>query len=91
MTFKELLSIAKRDLEDLTEVEHPDFRLEQAVYNEDARQWELVVSFLVHNVHRRNNPLSGTPLGLDYTRIFKSVHINAEGEMEGFYMYNQRA
>ena len=43
---KELLEIAKAELQDLTTVTNPDFRLEQAEFNKRENEWEIVVSYL---------------------------------------------
>ena len=44
-TFKQLLEVARQSLIGQTQVKEPDFRLEQAVLNENESIWDVVVSF----------------------------------------------
>jgi len=83
--FKELLQIAVEELKDLTTVENPDFRLEQAVFNETKKEWDIVVSYLVDNSNQRLNPIE-LP-GLKNQRVFKKLKVNSKKEILGFYIY----
>jgi hypothetical protein len=83
--FKDLLQIAVEELKDLTTVSNPDFRLEQAEYNDSENQWEIVVSFLVDNTNQRLNPIN-LP-GLTNQRVFKRLKINSQKEVMGFYIF----
>jgi len=83
--FKELLQIAVEELKDLTTVENPDFRLEQAVFNEAKKEWDIVVSYLVDNSNQRLNPIE-LP-GLKNQRVFKKLKVNSNKEVLGFYIY----
>ena len=58
ISLKELLEIAVSELSVLTTVSNPDFRLEQAEFIDTKNEWEIVVSFLVENTNKRNNPCS---------------------------------
>ncbi len=86
MTLKDLLHSASTQLKDLSTLDDPDFRLEQAVYKEDEKIWELIVSYLV-----RNNP-APTSLFADITlkhiRLYKKVNLDENGELAGFYLYD---
>jgi len=80
-SFKQLLDLAQAELQQLTRLENPDFRLEEAVYFRKHELWEIIVSFLVDNT---NPPIegSGTPkLSLKYLRLYKKISINNNGEM----------
>jgi hypothetical protein len=54
---KELLEITKAELQELTSVSNPDFRLEQAEFSKRDKEWEIVVSFLVPNTNKRSTPI----------------------------------
>lgn len=54
LSFKELLQIAKHNLKDLSPLQNPDFRLEQAEYKKDEQVWDVVVSFLVEILTKRS-------------------------------------
>lgn len=85
MTLKELLHIATETLRELSPLEDPDFRLEEAVLNRRSGDWEVVVSFLVPN---SNQQLSQENLPFKYTRRYKRVKIDAKTRtVHGFYMF----
>ena len=85
---KELLDIAKSQLQDLTKVQNPDFRLEQAVYNKNEDEWVIVVSFLVEKTNKRINTLGLPSFELEFQRIFKKLTINSTKEITGLYIFN---
>lgn len=80
-----LLQIAKVELKDLTTVGNPDFRLEQAVFNQSEKVWEIVVSFLVDNPVQKIDPIVFP--GYNSQRIYKRLKINDQKEVLGFYIY----
>jgi hypothetical protein len=90
MTLKELLDLAKQQLKDLSTLTNPDFRLEQAEFDEDDKTWEIIVSYLVENTNKRSNPLSALTSEYQYYRIYKKVIINEKKEIVGFYIYNNK-
>lgn len=83
--FKDLLEIAIEELKELTKVENPDFRLEQAEFNNKNKEWEIVVSFLIDNSfgHLGAHRLSG----LNIQRVYKKLRINSERQILGFYIF----
>lgn len=85
VNFKDLLKIAVTKLQDLTTVSNPDFRLEQAEFNDSQKEWDIVVSFLIDNTYQRLNPLN-LP-GLNNQRVYKRLKINSQQEVMGFYMF----
>jgi len=87
-TLKDLLSLSIANLKYLTDVETPDFRLEQAEFNKGKKEWELVVSFLVQNTNKRTGLVMLSEF--QYHRIYKKVRISAFGEFLGFYIYNNK-
>ena len=87
MNFKELLDIAKAELADLTSVDNPDFRLEQAEHDKETNVWEIVVSYLVENANRKIRPLTNLSAGFEYLRMYKALKINADKEVIGLYMF----
>ena len=90
MDFKEILEIAKSELQGLTSVPNPDFRLEQAEFDEEQNVWEVVVSYLVDNTNKKINPLTKISTGFEYLRMYKTVKINSDRQVEGFYMYEKQ-
>jgi len=89
MTLKELLNIARGQLVDLTTVQNPDFRLEQAEYKKDEGVWDIVISYLVENTNKRSNPITALS-EFQYHRIYKRLVINDKKEVLGFYIYNNK-
>jgi hypothetical protein len=90
MTLKQLLEIARGHLLPLTTVADADFRLEQAEFNKKDAVWEIIVSFLVENTNKKANPLTALASGFQFHRMYKKVKIKANGDFEGFYIYNNK-
>ena len=90
MKLSELLKIAEGGLKDLSPLENPDFRLEQAEYKESMEEWEIVVSYLVENTYKKMSPLASLSSEFKYFRIYKKVKINKENEIVGFYIYDDK-
>ena len=89
MVLKELLEIAKSQLDELTTLKNPDFRLEQAEFKKDEGIWDIVVSFLVENTNKRTTPIAALMSEFQFHRIYKRLKINnATKEILGFYIYN---
>lgn len=87
MQFKDLYQIAKKELGDIPNLVNSDFRLEQVQQqNNDKGGWEIVVSYLVKNDNKEQNPLSS--LIEPFERIYKRVKINNHGKVEAFFMHN---
>jgi hypothetical protein len=87
MELKELYQIAKAQLSETVNTENPDFRLEQAEYNEEQKEWEIVVSYLVKN-NEGNIPSSFVS---PFNRLYKRVRLNDKKEVLGFYIYGKSA
>jgi len=85
LKFKDLLKIAQDELKDLTTLPNPDFRLEQAEFNETENEWDIVVSFLINNSNQSLNAISFP--GFENQRVFKRLKINAQREVIGFYIF----
>lgn len=83
--FKDLLKIAIEELKDLTTIQNPDFRLEQAEYNDTTKEWDIIVSYLVDNANQSQNILNLPRLN-NY-RTFKKVTINSKKEVKGFCIF----
>jgi hypothetical protein len=90
LTFKDLLSLAKEHLKEMSTLTNPDFRLEQAEFNKDNNSWEIVVSYLVENTNKRTNPLTALTSEFQYLRMYKKIKINENGEIIGFYIFNNK-
>lgn len=90
MKLKELYAIAKKELGELSPLGNADFRLEQAEYNQEEKEWEIVVSYLVENTNKPIHPF--TPLATDFPfyRMYKKVKINDQNEVVGFYIYDKK-
>jgi hypothetical protein len=90
MTLKELIDIAKTELKDLSTLDNPDFRLEQAIFNKDENEWEIVVSYLVENTNKRTNAFSAITSEFQFLRMYKKLIINSDKQITGFYIYNNK-
>ena len=90
MTLKEIHQIAKNELQDLTTLPNPDFRLEQAEYNEENGIWDIVVSYLVENTNKRTSGLAMLSSDFQFHRMYKRLKINNQNEVIGFYIYNNK-
>lgn len=90
MTLKELLEIAKLQLKDLTTIQNPDFRLEEAEYMKDEKVWNIVVSYLVENTNKRGNPLGALSYEFQFHRIYKRIKIAEDKTIVGLYIYNNK-
>jgi len=89
MTLKELLEIAKNELKDLSNLENPDFRLEQAEYKKTEKNWEIVVSYLVENTNKRTSGLFVTS-EFQFHRIYKKIKIGDDKKILGLYIFNNK-
>ena len=90
MTLKELLDIAQLQLKDLSALETPDFRLEQAEYKTNEKIWEIVVSYLVENTSKSTTPSAALTSEYQFHRIYKKIKIDKDKNIVGFYMYDRR-
>ena len=90
MTLKDLLQLAKNQLRELSSLENPDFRLEQAVFKEEENQWDIVVSYLVENTNKKVSPFSSITSEFQYLRIYKKMLIGPNSEVIGFFIYNRK-
>ena len=89
MNLKELLCVAKSELKEMTTLENPDFRLEQAEYKKDSKIWDVVVSYLVENTNPKINPFSAISTEFKYHRIYKKIKIDENKSVIGLYMYDK--
>ncbi len=90
MNLKELYSIAQKELAVLSHLENPDFRLEQAEYNEVDKTWDIVVSFLVENTNKPVKPFATLSVDFPFHRMYKKVKINEKKELVGVYIFNNK-
>mgnify|MGYP006436123733 FL=1 len=89
MDLKDLLNTAKSELKEMTTLENPDFRLEQAEYKEDEGLWEIIVSYLVENTNPKNSPFSSITAEFKYSRIYKKLNIDENKNVVGFYIFEK--
>lgn len=90
MNLKELLDIAKSELQAFSTLNNPDFRLEQAVYKEDDKVWEIVVSFLVENTNKPiKQPFVGT-VEFQFLRLYKRLLIDQNKKIVGLFIFNSK-
>ncbi|RTQ46483.1 hypothetical protein EJV47_21250 [Hymenobacter gummosus] len=98
MTLRKLLDIAKNQLNELTSVSNPDFRLEQAEFKKDEEVWDIVISYLIEEpvtpVNKSNplNPLSEFAALIaepKFQRMYKRIKIDKEEKVLGFYMFDK--
>jgi hypothetical protein len=91
MNFREIYRIAKDQLESLSTVDKPDFRLEQAEYKKKDKLWEVVVSYLVDKDNEGRSAIAKAAafevFNNPYERVYKTVKINDNQKVVGFYIY----
>ncbi len=90
LTLKGLIEITKTELKDLSTLDNPDFRLEQAVFKEDQNEWEIVVSYLVENTNKRSIALTAISSDFEYLRMYKKLIIDSNKEIVGLYIFNNK-
>lgn len=90
MKLKDILLLAKSELEDLTTVSDPDFRLEEAIYKDDEKKWEVIVSYLVENTNKPSGGFVSLAAAFPFDRMYKKLEINDKNEVTGFYMYDYK-
>lgn len=89
LKLKELLNTAKSELKDLSSLENPDFRLEQAQFRKDEKIWDIVVSYLVENTNPRNLPIAGLNSDFKYHRMYKQLKIDESQNIVGLFIYDK--
>lgn len=89
MKLKDILEIAKNELADLSTIENPDFRLEQAVFKQNEKIWEVVVSYLVENTNKPSKAFSALSPEFAFLRMYKKLEINDKNEVIGFLMFDK--
>ena len=87
MNLKELYQISKTELEEIIENKNPDFRLEEAEFDNKEKIWNIVVSYL-ENINNEN--LSSLTFQYPFERIFKKLKIKEDKEVLGFYIYDRQ-
>jgi len=91
MKLKDILTIAQTELADLSTVENPDFRLEQAIFKPDEKIWEVVVSYLVENTNKPSKAFSALSPEFAFLRMYKKLEINEQNEVVSFLMFDNKA
>lgn len=94
ITIKDIISKIKNELEYLTTLSEPDFRLEQIEQDSTDKNWEVVISYLVKNTNPRvTSGLAGT-VGtagqFEFTRLYKKVKVDSYGNVTGIYIYRHK-
>lgn len=90
LNLKELIKVVKTNLSDLSSLENPDFRIEQAEFHAETENWEIIVSFLVENTNPKvSSPLMAMATQFKYHRIYKRAIINNKKELISFSIYER--
>jgi hypothetical protein len=89
MKLKDILTIAKNELADLSTIENPDFRLEQAIFKEEEKKWEVVVSYLVENTNKPFKAFAALSAEFLFLRMYKKLEINDKNEVVSFLMFDK--
>lgn len=89
INFKEIYNISKKTVDEFPNNSNIDFRLEQIVFDKKTKTWNCVISYLVENKFYDPNDRSFGSFNrqLPYERIFKSLVINENNEVESIYMF----
>ena len=89
MNLRELLNIAILELRDMTTLENPDFRLEQAEFIKKEKMWDIVVSYLTENTNPRSSTFLAIAPDFKFHRIYKRLKIDENKNVIGFYIYDK--
>jgi len=89
MHLKVVLDIAKEQLKDMSSLDDPDFRLEQAVFDKDDETWDIVVSYLVEKTNKRAPVLAAITSEFQYHRMYKRLTIDKDNNIFGFFIFNK--
>jgi len=89
LDLKRLYGFSQKHLSDMMGEKLNDFRLEQAENTSDGN-WDVVVSFLMHNVNApetNGSIFSGSHL--PFERVFKRLLLDTDGELIKYLIYNE--
>lgn len=92
MTAKDLYQTSVNEMKAMLPSDAADFRLEEAIWDEYAKKWRLVVSYLL-KVEIPISTVFGNPVtqfNPKYDRFYKRVEIAEDGRFVGFKMYEDR-
>lgn len=91
LTYSELKKIAASEINNFTDLEQPDLRLEEVEYNKDSKFWEIVVSFLVKSKDPHVLSFIAFKNDLEYnlTRLYKKIKIDNNSNILGVYIYDR--
>jgi|GEM_PF-643089 len=91
LSFGDLKRIAESIINEFTELESPDLRLEEVEYNDKEEIWEIVVSFLVKS--KDPNVLSFIAFKneseYNLTRLYKKIKIDNDSNIIGVYIHDR--
>lgn len=88
LTLKEVYNLAKQNVESVDDLEKQDVRLEQAEFDKEHEEWNVVVSYLVKNINTGESGLFTTIVKpLPYERVYKKLVINDDGTFEKLLIY----
>lgn len=84
MDLQKILQVVKSDLSDLSTLENPDFRIEQAKLNQAGDNYEVIISFLVE---RKDDLGILSGISSPYERVYKRIDLDQNLNLSGFYIY----
>ena len=86
----ELYGISRKVFETIPDESKLDFRLEQVSFDKELKIWNCVISYLVPNVNQSILAGYQNPINIKkYERIFKTLKINNDKEVEGYYIFKE--
>ncbi|WP_250631295.1 hypothetical protein [Rhodoflexus caldus] len=89
LDIKPLYHKAVQALSNVANSTSPDFRFEQAEYDEKKKFWKIVVSYLEPNTNVSTQPPHMTPwYDLPYERVYREVWINDKEEIVKVKIFN---
>ena len=91
LSFGDLKRIAESIINEFTDLESPDLRLEEVEYNDKEEIWEIVVSFLVKSKDPHVLSFIAFKNELEYnlTRLYKKIKIDNDSNIIGVYIHDR--
>lgn len=83
LSMKDAFIKAKQEIEDLTDNQIKDIRLEEA--NKIRDSWNIGISYLTSSINAHNQKISA--FTQPYERVYKEIHVDSSGNVTSIKMF----
>lgn len=92
LSLKKLYEVSLHQLKDVLPESSADFRLEEAEFDQQKKEWNLVVSYRVPLPVNAVDALSSPLLGIrsNFERLYKTVRVTEKGDFLGFKIFRDK-